>query len=164
MSEAHETKKDARLKLPFIPKHYELSYERIDLKSFSFAGTVAILAQGRSQDEVGTSFPNSVTIHCHELQIIEAKLQYEDVILSAQEFNYHIRNQTCTIVFSSSNETTKIWKDAREYILKLSFRGEVNDKLRGLYRSTYVDATDGTSHIIATTQFEPTDARRAFPW
>lgn len=62
MSEAEQTKKDARLKLPFSPMHYELSYEKIDLKLFSFAGTVAILGKCRSQDEVEAPFPNSVTM------------------------------------------------------------------------------------------------------
>src|SRR5690606_8135374 len=42
------------------------------------------------------------------------------------------------------------------------FRGELNDKLKGFYRSTFVD-TDGNEQVIATTQFEATDARRAFP-
>ena len=44
----------------------------------------------------------------------------------------------------------------------LAFRGTLNDKLRGFYRSTFTDST-GTEHTIATTQFESTDARRAFP-
>ncbi len=38
----------------------------------------------------------------------------------------------------------------------------LNDKLKGFYRSTFVD-TDGEQQVIATTQFEATDARRAFP-
>ena len=42
------------------------------------------------------------------------------------------------------------------------FRGRLNDQLRGFYRSTYTD-DDGVEHTIATTQFEATDARRAFP-
>ncbi|MEO5678132.1 MAG: M1 family metallopeptidase, partial [Acidimicrobiales bacterium] len=42
------------------------------------------------------------------------------------------------------------------------FRGTLNDKLRGFYRSTFTDS-GGTEHTIATTQFESTDARRAFP-
>ena len=48
------------------------------------------------------------------------------------------------------------------WILHLEFRGHLNDKLRGFYRSTYTD-DDGVTHTIATTQFEPADARRAFP-
>ena len=46
--------------------------------------------------------------------------------------------------------------------LETRFRGILNDKLRGFYRSTFVD-TDGVEQVIATTQFEATDARRAFP-
>jgi len=44
----------------------------------------------------------------------------------------------------------------------MRFRGTLNDKLRGFYRSTFTDSA-GTEHTIATTQFESTDARRAFP-
>ncbi len=38
----------------------------------------------------------------------------------------------------------------------------MNDKLHGFYRSTYKDA-QGTDKPLASTQFESTDARRAFP-
>jgi puromycin-sensitive aminopeptidase len=46
--------------------------------------------------------------------------------------------------------------------LRLAFRGVLNDKLRGFYRSTYRD-TQGRTRALAATQFEATDARRAFP-
>jgi puromycin-sensitive aminopeptidase len=46
--------------------------------------------------------------------------------------------------------------------LHLSFTGILNDKLHGFYRSTFTD-DDGTDQVIATTQMEATDARRAFP-
>jgi puromycin-sensitive aminopeptidase len=46
--------------------------------------------------------------------------------------------------------------------LQLSFTGILNDKLHGFYRSTFTD-DDGNEQLIATTQMEATDARRAFP-
>ena len=46
--------------------------------------------------------------------------------------------------------------------LALVFRGVLNDRLHGFYRSTYEDAA-GRTRVLATTQFEATDARRAFP-
>jgi puromycin-sensitive aminopeptidase len=46
--------------------------------------------------------------------------------------------------------------------LHVQFHGTLNDKLRGFYASTYT-ADDGSTKVIATTQFESTDARRAFP-
>ncbi len=48
------------------------------------------------------------------------------------------------------------------YALRIAFTGVLNDKLRGFYRSTYKD-TEGQDVVLATTQFESTDARRAFP-
>ena len=46
--------------------------------------------------------------------------------------------------------------------MNISFAGILNDKLRGFYRSTYNDA-DGAEQVIATTQMQSTDCRRAFP-
>src|SRR5262249_24854599 len=46
--------------------------------------------------------------------------------------------------------------------LRLTFSGILNDKLHGFYRSTYKDV-EGNDKLLASTQFESTDARRAFP-
>lgn len=46
--------------------------------------------------------------------------------------------------------------------LEIKFTGHLNDKMAGFYRSTY-KKEDGTEGILATSQMEPTDARRAFP-
>lgn len=49
-----------------------------------------------------------------------------------------------------------------EWRLHLVFQGTLNDQLRGFYRSTYKDQA-GATQTLAATQFEATDARRAFP-
>ena len=46
--------------------------------------------------------------------------------------------------------------------IEITFTGTLNDKLCGWYRSTYTDA-DGTQHVIAASQMQATDCRRAFP-
>jgi puromycin-sensitive aminopeptidase len=46
--------------------------------------------------------------------------------------------------------------------LRLIFRGTLNDRLHGFYRSTYKNS-EGQTRVLAATQFEATDARRAFP-
>ncbi|MGH9057202.1 MAG: M1 family metallopeptidase [Acidimicrobiales bacterium] len=48
------------------------------------------------------------------------------------------------------------------YELGLEFTGAFNHKLRGFYLNTFVDET-GQERVLATTQFQSTDARRAFP-
>ena len=44
----------------------------------------------------------------------------------------------------------------------LGFAGDLNPRLIGFYASTYTDAS-GKERVVGTTQFESTDARRAFP-
>jgi tricorn protease interacting factor F2/3 len=45
--------------------------------------------------------------------------------------------------------------------LKIDYEGHINDQMAGLYRSKYVH--EGRTEYIAVTQFEESDARRAFP-
>ncbi|RZF45235.1 hypothetical protein LSTR_LSTR010379 [Laodelphax striatellus] len=51
----------------------------------------------------------------------------------------------------------------RQYELNLHFSYVLNDELMGFYRSSYIDHDTGEKHWLATTQFSPTAARRAFP-
>jgi aminopeptidase 2 len=44
----------------------------------------------------------------------------------------------------------------------MAFSGVLNDNMAGFYRSSF-KAADGSTTYMATTQMEPTDARRAFP-
>jgi aminopeptidase N len=46
--------------------------------------------------------------------------------------------------------------------LKIDFVGSLNNQMAGFYRSHYKD-TNGNDKIVASTQFEALDARRAFP-
>ncbi|KAK5868074.1 hypothetical protein PBY51_012519 [Eleginops maclovinus] len=47
------------------------------------------------------------------------------------------------------------------YHLHTKFTGELADDLGGFYRSEYFE--DGVKKVVATTQMQPTDARKAFP-
>uniref|UniRef100_A0A8C5CU20 Aminopeptidase n=1 Tax=Gadus morhua TaxID=8049 RepID=A0A8C5CU20_GADMO len=49
----------------------------------------------------------------------------------------------------------------RSYLLHTEFVGELADDLAGFYRSKYKE--NGVEKILATTQMQPTDARKAFP-
>lgn len=48
------------------------------------------------------------------------------------------------------------------YTMEVAYRGAINDKLAGFYRSKY-NAADGSVRWAGCTQFEATDARRALP-
>lgn len=47
-------------------------------------------------------------------------------------------------------------------VLEMDFTGELNDKMKGFYRSKYV-INGSEERYAAVTQFEATDARRCFP-
>ena len=48
------------------------------------------------------------------------------------------------------------------YHVKIEFRNTIKKIESGFYESSYIDE-DGVTHYLATTQFQPTGARRAFP-
>uniref|UniRef100_A0A6M2DWG5 Aminopeptidase n=1 Tax=Xenopsylla cheopis TaxID=163159 RepID=A0A6M2DWG5_XENCH len=50
----------------------------------------------------------------------------------------------------------------KKYRLFLPFNGRLNDKLQGFYKASYLDLS-GHQRWLASTQFSPTDARKAFP-
>ena len=52
-------------------------------------------------------------------------------------------------------------KNNTEYQLRVEYTGILNDEMKGFYRSTYKEGS--LTKWLATTQFQSTDARRAFP-
>ena len=68
--------------------------------------------------------------------------------------SYNKKAETATFAFPKILPAGKIK-------LTLVFKGILNDKMRVFYRSCY--SVDGKECVMATTQFEATDARRAFP-
>jgi len=71
------------------------------------------------------------------------------------------------IEFDKSRETVTVRFDKEvrpgEATLNLKFKGILNDQMAGFYRSEYTVSGGATKRNMAATQFEATDARRAFP-
>lgn len=80
-------------------------------------------------------------------------------------FSYDEKKQRATITFPEEIPTSK---DAK---LTITFEGILNNDMAGFYRSKYKPAVeaatsvprDDTFHYMLSTQFESSDARRAFP-
>ncbi|MCP4085242.1 MAG: M1 family metallopeptidase [Actinomycetia bacterium] len=109
------------------------------------------------------SFTGSVTI---EIDVHEA---VSELVLNAVDLE--IQSATAgglaaTPVFDEETERVALELDGRleagPTLVEIEFSGSINDKLVGFYRSTFTD-DDGHERTIATTQFESTHARRAFP-
>jgi len=133
-----------------VPRHYAIELSP-DLQDATFAGNVAI--------DVDVTEPlESITLNAAELSIIGARLVTAsgeavelDPVLDAASERLILTRRGGSGRFAAG--------PAR---LDISFDGILNDQLHGFYRSTYTDDA-GAAHTIATTQFESTDARRAFP-
>lgn len=138
-----------RLPRTLIPRHYRLHLDP-DLQRATFAGEVVIAVEVKEQTAV-------VELHCVELEISAAEISLESPAG---------KPRVVEITSDASQERIKLHLDKALPIgpaeLRLVFTGILNDRLHGFYRSKYLDQS-GEERTIATTQFEATDARRAFP-
>jgi puromycin-sensitive aminopeptidase len=136
-----------RLPRTVVPTRYDLRLEP-DLARATFTGEVVIT--------VAVHEPSGeIVLNATELQIDEARLEVVGGPSLAATVVLDEKAERCRLAFSQSIASG----NGR---LLLRFRGALNDKLRGFYRSTYKDAS-GATKVLAATQFEATDARRAFP-
>lgn len=131
----------ARLPAIVVPRHYDLAFV-VDLPGARFDGTETI--------RVTVSEPTStIVLHAKELQ-------FADVTVGTGA-----ATQRATVTRNEADETATFTVTKPlpkgETELHVTFSGILNDKLRGFYLSR------GATRTYAVTQFESTDARRAFP-
>jgi puromycin-sensitive aminopeptidase len=121
-----------------------------DLSDFTFRGDESI--------EIEVLEPTStIALNSVEIAIQSCTLTLSDgSTLSPVETTMNEEDETAVFRFGGK-------LPAGRATLALEFSGELNDKLRGFYRSKYRPKNGEGEKHIATTQFEATDARRAFP-
>ena len=136
-----------RLPRTVVPSHYDLRLVPA-LDAGTFTGSAAIEVD--VADEI-----DEVVLNAAELTIAEAWLENPEGIR---------RNASVTLDEEAERATLALEEPAAAgpWTVHLAFEGILNDKLHGFYRSTFVD-DEGVERVIATTQFEATSARRAFP-
>ncbi|MCY3637373.1 MAG: M1 family metallopeptidase [bacterium] len=140
---AEDSSNPYRLPRGVVPRRYVLRLEP-DLETFTFAGVVAI--------DVEVLEPlDEFVLNAAELEISGGDLG--GVALAGIDYDDEHERAVLRLGQPVSVGPAR---------LNLSFTGTLNDQLRGFYRSTFTD-DDGDERVIATTQFESTNARRAFP-
>jgi puromycin-sensitive aminopeptidase len=136
-----------RLPRHVLPTRYELRLEP-DLTGASFHGRVAIAVTVVEPTDV-------IVLNALELAIEDATVE-----------DASGRRQPASVVLDEPLQRLRLTVPGTlapgPCRLHIRFHGTLNDKLRGFYRSTYKDQ-EGMTQTIAATQFEATDARRAFP-
>jgi puromycin-sensitive aminopeptidase len=129
-----------RLTRTVLPSRYQVSLVP-DLDNASFTGSATI-----SADAVETA--SEIVLNAIELQIHSVSVNGEDA-------TYSLNEDLERLIINTSVTPGALTID-------ITFTGILNDKLRGFYRSTFVDDS-GVTRTIATTQMQSTDCRRAFP-
>ncbi|MDQ6840423.1 MAG: M1 family metallopeptidase [Actinomycetota bacterium] len=142
------TSADPRLPRHAVPSRYDLELAP-DLTAASFSGRATVDLEVMADTD-------ELVLNAAELTIDSAQLTGPDGTTRRASVTADEAEQRATLTFDGA---LAIGPGHR---LELQFTGILNDQLRGFYRSRF-DDDDGFSHTIATTQFEPADARRAFP-
>ena len=129
------------------PSKYRIKLQP-DLKNFTFDGE-------QSVDLLILEATSTIVLNSIDLEIGNTALHANGTTLTSKSVTIDKDAETATLDFGETIQPG----DAR---LEMVFTGGLNDKLMGFYRSEYT-SQDGETRYLATTQFEPTDARRAFP-
>lgn len=136
-----------RLPSSVVPRHYNL-HLKPDLEAETFSGDVEI--------SVEVSEPVSqIVLNTKEMDLKSARLVGDGRDVEIGDFAYDEELERVTLDLGGE-------VGVGSYTLAIDFDGVLNRKLYGFYISTFTDDA-GVEHKIATTQFESTDARQAFP-
>jgi len=140
------TDADHRLATHVVPEHYRIEMAP-DIDRAVFEGSVEITVRiAEHSDEI--------VCNAAELEIHNAEITADG---ASRQLSVRIDEAAERLHLSAPGGFA-----AGAATLRIGFSGVLNDRLCGFYRSVYTD-DDGTEHTIATTQFQSTDARRAFP-
>ncbi len=131
-----------RLDRTLIPRLYDIAL-KVDLAAFTFTGVETVSL------EASKPFSH-VTLHALEIDITKAALDG----VAPEKITFDKKYETVTLRFGRKFQAGK-------RALVLEFKGTLNDKMHGFYRTSY--EVNGQKRWGAATQFEATDARRAFP-
>lgn len=126
------------------PIHYSIHLEP-DLKNFTFTGEAEILMEAVSP-------VREISLHILELAIWSSKVGEGDGFVD------------CPFSVDPKKEEMRIYlpeEISGQIKVKINYMGKLNNEMAGFYRSRYV--TGGEEKYAAVTQFEESDARRAFP-
>ncbi|GAA95801.1 uncharacterized protein L969DRAFT_94837 [Mixia osmundae IAM 14324] len=144
---------DYRLGSAVKPIHYDLVIKS-DLEQLAF--------EGKAQVEVEIlQETKEITLHARKpLVVRSASLKSSQLKTTSEETSTDLKVdedlERVTATFATPLPA------GSKATITYDFSGEIEGSMQGYYRSSY-DKEDGSKGSYALTQFEPTDARRAFP-
>eukprot|EP01111_Echinosteliopsis_oligospora_P007854 TRINITY_DN2317_c1_g1_i3.p1 TRINITY_DN2317_c1_g1~~TRINITY_DN2317_c1_g1_i3.p1 ORF type:complete len:885 (+),score=286.66 TRINITY_DN2317_c1_g1_i3:86-2656(+) len=128
------------------PVKYSITLEP-DLTTFAAPGSEEVTLQVKDATD-------EIVVHSKEITIHSVVISQNGNSIVASNISYAEKEERATFKFPQKIQPG-------DAILTIKFDAIINDKMAGFYRSKYF--LDGKEKYLATTQFEATDARRAFP-
>ncbi|XP_068239378.1 aminopeptidase N-like [Palaemon carinicauda] len=148
-------RRSLRLPRALKPVHYLIRLQPFVNGNFSVRGYLEVEIEVLEET-------SNVTLHIadiitHNETVILRKLQdFGNLETLVQRHEFDAKRE-----FYIAHLSQPLEKGSR-HLMSMEFEGYLNDNMKGFYRSTYEDA-DGSQKFLAATQFQASDARRAFP-
>ncbi|KAM3867648.1 endoplasmic reticulum aminopeptidase 1b [Diretmus argenteus] len=136
-----------RLPTSISPHHYDLTIHP-NLTTLSFTGVVRI-------DLVVHEDTSMVILHTKQMQISKVLLLAPEGARPLRFLEYPPFHQLALL-------SDTVLAKGRRYEVQLEFAANLSDSFHGFYKSTY-RTSSGEVRVLASTQFEATSARAAFP-
>ena len=132
-----------RLPRSVVPSRYDIRLEP-DLTTLTFRGEETIAV--RVDESVSEIVVNAVELAVDEASVVDARGREQRATVTLDE-----AAERCRLAFAEPLA-------GGAGTLRIVFRGTLNDKLRGFYRSVYKDPR-GVTRTMAATQFEASRTR-----
>ncbi|XP_028363993.1 endoplasmic reticulum aminopeptidase 1 [Phyllostomus discolor] len=142
---------EVRLPEYIIPVHYDLMIHA-NLTTLTFEGTTAI-------DITASQPTTAIILHSNRLQISKATLRKGAGARQSEEplrVLEHLPHEQIALL------APKPLVAGLPYTVVIDYAGNLSESFHGFYKSTY-RTKEGEVRVLASTQFEPTAARMAFP-
>lgn len=136
-----------------IPIHYDIYISTdIHIPRLYFNGSIFIT--------IRTLMPSTnITVNFKQLNVFAVHLFRSDWSLVENYVNFVANEETELLVITPTDELP----GGQEFNVGINYNGLLRDDMYGFYHAFYIDE-EGNKKYYAMTQFQPTDARHAFPW
>lgn len=132
------------------PVHYDLKITDVDVEKLSFTGFVEI--EYKSVKDVTAVYVNS-----KDLEIKKASAKIGSNTIAVKNISYDEETQVSKLELESELKQTD-----DKVLVSIDYTGLIQTDMSGFYKSKYKD-NEGNDAVMLSTQFESTDARKAFP-
>ncbi|CDO93854.1 unnamed protein product [Kluyveromyces dobzhanskii CBS 2104] len=134
----------------FRADHYEIELSELSVEKNEFIGSVRIHMSTVSAND-------TISLNMRDIEIVSATVKLEEgQTLELKDRTVDFENDVVSLLFPEVISNKK-------FVLCISYKGIIQTNMSGFYRSDYTDFVSGESRVMFSTQFEATDARRAFP-